>query len=81
MLRDGALTVRELFASDLPALRRLVTTSEYIYCRFGLEELPRLLAHKPGVQRFPPHRGYSKVYGWRMSRSLIPAPTVGYSKM
>ncbi|HLW01043.1 MAG TPA: GNAT family N-acetyltransferase [Ktedonobacterales bacterium] len=52
MLKDGALTVRELSASDLPAVRRLVTTSEYIYCRFGLEELPRLLAHKPGVAAF-----------------------------
>ncbi len=52
MLRDGALTVRELSAGDLPAVRRLVTTSEYIYCRFGPEELPRLLAHKPGVAAF-----------------------------
>lgn len=52
MLRDRALTVRELSASDLPAVRRLMSTSEYLYCRFGLEELPRLLARKPGVAAF-----------------------------
>ncbi|HEY7358127.1 MAG TPA: GNAT family N-acetyltransferase [Ktedonobacterales bacterium] len=52
MLRDRALTVRELSASDLPALRRLMSTSEYLYCRFGPEELPRLLARKPGVAAF-----------------------------
>jgi ribosomal-protein-alanine N-acetyltransferase len=52
MLRDRALTVRELSASDLPAVRRLMSTSEYLYCRFGPEELPRLLAHKPGVAAF-----------------------------
>ena len=49
MVRDRALTVRELTASDLPAVRRLMSTSEYLYCRFGPEELPRLLARKPGV--------------------------------
>ncbi len=52
MLRDRALTVRELSASDLPAVRRLMSTSEYLYCRFGTEELPRLLARKPGVAAF-----------------------------
>jgi ribosomal-protein-alanine N-acetyltransferase len=52
MLRDRALTVRELSASDLPAVRRLMSTSEYLYCRFGPEELPRLLASKPGVAAF-----------------------------
>ena len=52
MLRDRALTVRELAASDLPAMRRLMSTSEYLYCRFGPEELPRLLARKPGVAAF-----------------------------
>jgi ribosomal-protein-alanine N-acetyltransferase len=52
MLRDRALTVRELTASDLPAVRRLMSTSEYLYCRFGPEELPRLLARKPGVAAF-----------------------------
>jgi GNAT superfamily N-acetyltransferase len=52
MLRDRALTVRELSAADLPAVRRLMSTSEYLYCRFGLEELPRLLARKPGVAAF-----------------------------
>ncbi|HEY7350233.1 MAG TPA: GNAT family N-acetyltransferase [Ktedonobacterales bacterium] len=52
MLRDHALTVRGLSSSDLPAVRRLLDTSEYLYCRFGQEELPRLLAHRPGVAAF-----------------------------
>jgi ribosomal-protein-alanine N-acetyltransferase len=52
MLRDRALTVRELAASDLPAVRRLMSTSEYLYYRFGPEELPRLLGRKPGVAAF-----------------------------
>jgi ribosomal-protein-alanine N-acetyltransferase len=52
MLRDRALTVRELSSADMPAVRRLMTTSEYVYTRFGTEELPRLLARKPGVAAF-----------------------------
>ena len=52
MVMDRALTVRELTASDLPAVRRLMSTSDYLYCRFGPEELPRLLARKPGVAAF-----------------------------
>ncbi len=52
MLRDRALTVRELSTSDLPTVRRLMNTSEYLYARFGSEELPRLLARRPGVAAF-----------------------------
>src|SRR5579859_1110493 len=52
MLRDLALTVRELSVSDLPTVRRLMNTSEYLYARFGSEELPRLLARRPGVAAF-----------------------------
>lgn len=52
MLRDRALTVRELTPADLSAVLRLVTTSEYVYHRFGSEELPRLLERKPGVAAF-----------------------------
>lgn len=51
-MRGRALTVRELTPADLAAVRRLVTTSEYVYHRFGSEELPRLLARKPGVAAF-----------------------------
>src|SRR5215470_5745245 len=52
MLRDRALTVRELSPADLLAVRRLMNTSDYVYTRFGQEELPRLLADKPGVAAF-----------------------------
>jgi ribosomal-protein-alanine N-acetyltransferase len=52
MLKDRALTVRELSPRDQPAMRRLMSTSEYLYCRFGPEELPRLLTHKSGVAAF-----------------------------
>jgi ribosomal-protein-alanine N-acetyltransferase len=52
VVRGRALSVRELAPADLPAVRRLVTTSEYVYHRFGSEELPRLLARKPGVAAF-----------------------------
>lgn len=52
MQRERALTVRELSASDVPAVRRLLDASEFLYCRFGPEELPRLLARKPGVGAF-----------------------------
>ncbi|HEX6778723.1 MAG TPA: hypothetical protein VF099_11015, partial [Ktedonobacterales bacterium] len=52
MLRDRALTVRELSPADIAAVRRVMTTSEYVYCRFGPEELPRLLERKPGVAVF-----------------------------
>jgi ribosomal-protein-alanine N-acetyltransferase len=52
MLRDRALTVRELSPADISAVRRVMTTSEYVYCRFGPEELPRLLERKPGVAAF-----------------------------
>lgn len=52
MQRERALTVRELSANDVPAVRRLMNNSEFFYCRFGSEELPRLLALKPGVGAF-----------------------------
>ncbi len=51
-MRGRALTVRELAPADHAAVLRLVTTSEYVYHRFGSEELPRLLARKPGVAAF-----------------------------
>jgi ribosomal-protein-alanine N-acetyltransferase len=52
VVRERVLTVRELSPADLPAVQRLVTASEYVYHRFGSEELPRLLARAPGVAAF-----------------------------
>jgi ribosomal-protein-alanine N-acetyltransferase len=44
--------VRILGIEDLPLLERLLRTSEYIYQRFTLEELPALLKHYPTVGIF-----------------------------
>ncbi len=52
MQRERGPTIRALSASDLPAVRRLLNNSEFIYSRFGSEELPRLLEQKPGVGVF-----------------------------
>ena len=41
--------VRLLTSDDLPFITRLLDTSEYIYQRFTLEELPSLLKHYPTV--------------------------------
>lgn len=46
------MTVRELSPADQAAVRRVLNTSEYLYCRFGSEELPRLLAQKPAMGAF-----------------------------
>ncbi|HYK85970.1 MAG TPA: GNAT family N-acetyltransferase [Ktedonobacteraceae bacterium] len=52
--------VRELTLADLPQITRLLQTSEYIYQRFTLEELPTILSHYPGVGVFngPSLRGF-----------------------
>ena len=41
--------VRLLTSDDLPYITRLLNTSEYVYQRFTLEELPSLLKHYPTV--------------------------------
>ena len=44
--------IRLLSSYDLPVVLRLLNTSEYIYQRFTLEELPMLLKHYPAVGMF-----------------------------
>jgi ribosomal-protein-alanine N-acetyltransferase len=44
--------VRLLTSDDLPLILHLLNTSEYIYQRFTLEELPALLKHYPTVGIF-----------------------------
>ena len=44
--------IRVLTANDIPAVERLLNTSEYIYQRFTLNELPLLLKHYPAVGMF-----------------------------
>ena len=48
----NATPVRLLTSNDLPLVLRLLNTSEYIYQRFTLEELPMLLKHYPAVGMF-----------------------------
>src|SRR6266699_4071528 len=48
----NATPVRLLTSDDLPLVLRLLNTSEYIYQRFTLEELPMLLKYYPTVGMF-----------------------------
>ena len=48
----NATQVRLLTSNDLPLVERLLNTSEFIYQRFTLEELPMLLKHYPAVGMF-----------------------------
>ena len=48
----NATEVRLLTGNDLPLVERLLNTSEFIYQRFTLEELPMLLKHYPAVGIF-----------------------------
>jgi ribosomal protein S18 acetylase RimI-like enzyme len=42
-------SVRLLRNEDLPLIKRLLNTSEYVYQRFTMEELPTLLRHYPAL--------------------------------
>src|SRR5437763_8244669 len=48
----NATPVRLLTSDDLPLVLRLLNTSEFIYQRFTLEELPMLLKYYPAVGMF-----------------------------
>ncbi len=48
----NATQVRLLTSNDLPLVLRLLNTSEFIYQRFTLEELPMILKHYPAVGMF-----------------------------
>ena len=66
--------IRLLTIHDIPALERLLYTSEYVYQRFTREELPFLLQHAPAV-------GYwhdVSLHGFLLSQSLnIPSAWIG----
>jgi ribosomal protein S18 acetylase RimI-like enzyme len=57
--------VRLLNSSDAPAIERLLRTSEYIYQRFTLSELPLLLQHYPAVGIFHD----TTMYGFLLSQN------------
>jgi ribosomal-protein-alanine N-acetyltransferase len=52
MLQREPQTVRDLKRADASAISRILTTSEYVYCRFDADELLRLLASCPAVGAF-----------------------------
>ncbi len=72
MLKDEALTIRDLASTDLAAVRRILETSEYIHYRFGPEELPRLLAALPAVGAFSrPEGRLARVTGGSLRAFLL----------
>jgi ribosomal-protein-alanine N-acetyltransferase len=58
--------VRLLTSSDIPAIERLIRTSEYTYQRFTLSELPLLLKNYPGVGMFHD----DSLYGFLLSQNI-----------
>ena len=61
------LGVRQLDGRDLPAIQRILETSDYTYYHFGFEELPSLLDRLPAFGVF-----FDK--GGRFKRSLPESP-------
>jgi ribosomal-protein-alanine N-acetyltransferase len=60
--------IRLLTPDDIRLVERLLNTSEYIYQRFTLEELPGQLKHYPAVGTF----SGSSLYGFLLSQVLSP---------
>ena len=58
MAHLAELRLRRLDDTDLPAVRRILESSDYIHYRFGPEELAGLLSSLPAVGAFskPTHR-------------------------
>ncbi len=64
----NATPVRLLTSDDLPLVLRLLNTSEYIYQRFTLEELPMLLKYYPAVGIF----NGDSMHGFLLSQTVNP---------
>jgi len=60
--------VRILTGQDMPLVNRLLQTSEYVYQRFTIEELPTILKHYPAVGAF---HGNS-MRGFLLSQTVYP---------
>jgi GNAT superfamily N-acetyltransferase len=63
--------IRLLSSNDLPLVLRLLNTSEFIYQRFTLEELPMLLKHYPPVGLF----NGDSMSGFLLSQTVNPPST------
>jgi len=57
MLQHRGLGLRRLDGTDLPAVQRILETSEHTYCHFGTEELPDLLDRLPAMGAFAEKSG------------------------
>ena len=80
MLKGETLALRELRESDIPAVRRILETSEYIHVRFDDEELPRLLARYPAVGAFSVPTGpLARVTGGTLQAFMLTNWIVGPS--
>ncbi|GCF07702.1 GNAT family N-acetyltransferase [Dictyobacter arantiisoli] len=66
--------VRLLSSEDIPAIERLLRTSEYIYQRFTLSELPLLIKHYPAVGLW----NGSTLHGFLLSQ-IIKTPFAWFS--
>ena len=65
-MAPGREQIRLLTPDDMRAIERLLNTSEYVYQRFTLEELPEQLKHYPAIGAF---HGNS-LYGFLLSQIL-----------
>jgi ribosomal-protein-alanine N-acetyltransferase len=65
-MAPGREQIRLLTPDDMRAIERLLNTSEYVYQRFTLEELPDQLKHYPAIGAF---HGNS-LYGFLLSQIL-----------
>lgn len=65
---SNSVHIRSLSSDDLPLVLRLLNTSEYIYQRFTLEELPMLLKHYPAVGMF----SGDSMRGFLLSQTMNP---------
>ncbi|MEO7003131.1 MAG: GNAT family N-acetyltransferase [Ktedonobacterales bacterium] len=68
MIRRETLALRDLERADIPLIRRIIDTSEYLHLRFAPEELPRLLDLYPAVGAF------SVATGRTLTSAPAPAP-------
>ena len=68
-MRPQAEQIRLLTTNDIVSLERLLRTSEYIYQRFTVEELPLLLQHYPTVGLF--HRNTLQAFSFHKASTPL----------
>jgi ribosomal-protein-alanine N-acetyltransferase len=72
MPSNSELTIRRLSVRDGETVWRIATTSEYVYCRFDVRELSRILSALPAVGVFTaPHGPLGRVTGGTLQAFLV----------